>query len=159
VELVFDLLGALNLLVVAIDGALILLDLLLIALVLLLFLTLHVIADERPGAESEGATDCRASAWVTNGCADNASRSSPAERAYAGSLFTGGQRAARATCQDDSRQRECRQLSPHVSCHFVSLLGSKTSIGNAQPLLTSPILAKAARMRKKKYRSDRGEIF
>jgi hypothetical protein len=39
------LLRALNLLVVAVDGSLILLDLLLIALVLLLFLTLHVVAD------------------------------------------------------------------------------------------------------------------
>ncbi len=46
---VFRLARALDLLIVAIDGALVLLDLLLIGLILLLFLALHVVAHQRAG--------------------------------------------------------------------------------------------------------------
>jgi hypothetical protein len=46
---VFRLARALDLLIVAIDGALVLLDLLLIGLILLLFLALHIVAHQRAG--------------------------------------------------------------------------------------------------------------
>jgi hypothetical protein len=105
------LLRALNLLVVAVNGSLILLDLLLIASVLLVLLALHVIADQRTGAESECATDSGTGTWVTHCRSDNSARCGAAQGADSRSFFPGGQRSAGAACEDHSSQRQPRPLS------------------------------------------------
>ena len=47
ISLIFDALLALHVLVIAFNGPLVLLDLLLVVLVLLLFLSLHIVTDQR----------------------------------------------------------------------------------------------------------------
>jgi len=79
--------GALNLLAVTIDGSLILLDLLLIGLILLLFLTLHIVTDQCAGAESKRAADGCTGAGRAHGRADDSACCRAAERANPSSLF------------------------------------------------------------------------
>src|SRR5581483_2557366 len=97
---VFGLTPLLNLLVVAVDGALVLLDLLLIGLVLLLLLSLHVVADQSAGAEAESAADGRARARMADGGADDAARRRAADGADAGALFARGHGTAGAAGHD-----------------------------------------------------------
>jgi hypothetical protein len=103
-RLIFGLTAALNLLVVAIDGALILLELLLIGLILLLFLTLHVIADERASAKSEGAADGGAGSGMTHGCTDDAAGGRAANCTNPSALFPGRHRSAGTSGKHHSRE-------------------------------------------------------
>jgi hypothetical protein len=113
--LVFSLSRPLNLLTVTIDGALILLDLLLIGLVLLLFLALHVISDERAGAESNRSADCRSSSRVTHGCANDAARRGSSHGSDSRAFFPGRHGTAgtgRENRRGENERRRLEQISP-----------------------------------------------
>ena len=97
-------LRSLNFVTIALDHALVLLELLLISLVLLGFLTLHVIANQRARRQSRAAADGRAHAGTTEGAADQAACGRTADRADAGAFFPRGHRSAGASGCGQSRE-------------------------------------------------------
>ena len=99
-------LRSLNFLTIALDHALVLLELLLIGLVLRGFLTLHVIANQRARRQSRAAADGRAHAGTTEGAADQAACGRTADRADAGAFFPRGHRSAGASGRGQSRESE-----------------------------------------------------
>ena len=92
--LIFGLTQPLTFLSIAFDFALVLLDLLLVLLILRLFLTLHVISNERAGTQTQGPADSSASPGMPHGCANNAPRRRAAKGANARSFFPGRHRTA-----------------------------------------------------------------
>jgi hypothetical protein len=72
------------------DDPLVLLDLLLVILILGFLLPLHVISDERSGAETDSATNCGAQARATGGGTDEPAGGGPSNSANAGAFFPGG---------------------------------------------------------------------
>jgi len=111
-------LALLYLLSIAFNGALVLLDLLLIRLGLLL--TLHVIAGQCAGAQSEGAADGSAGPRPTHGRADNATRRGSPHGANGRAFFPGGQIATRATSYPECQQarRDCpNKITPDEILH------------------------------------------
>ncbi len=87
--LIFGFTQPLTFLSIAVDFPLVLLDLLLVLLILRLFLTLHVISNERAGTQTQGPTDSSASPGTPHGCANNAPGRGAAKNANARSLFPG----------------------------------------------------------------------
>ena len=69
---------------VTFDGPLVILNLLLIAI----FLTLHVIADQRAGSQPESAAYSGSGTWVTNRCTDKSAGCGAAECADTRALFS-----------------------------------------------------------------------
>ena len=65
---------ALNYLAIAIDDALVLLHLLLVALILGMFLSLHVVTDQSACSQACARADCRACAWTPERRADQSAR-------------------------------------------------------------------------------------
>ena len=84
----------LDLIAVAFDDPLVLLDLLLIVLVLCFVLSLHVISDERARAEPDSATNRGAQSRTARSGTDKPARGSSANCADAGAFFPRRQGAA-----------------------------------------------------------------
>jgi hypothetical protein len=84
--LIFGLTQPLIFLSIAFDFALVLLNLLLVLLILRLFLTLHVISNERSGTQTQGPADSSASPGMAHGCANNTPRCGAAKGANARSF-------------------------------------------------------------------------
>jgi hypothetical protein len=84
----------LRFLAIPFNDALVLLYLLLISLILGLLLTLHVISDERAGAQAQRSPDRCAGSRVTYGRSNNATRGGTPQRADARSLLPRGQGSA-----------------------------------------------------------------
>jgi hypothetical protein len=107
---------ALNFWAIAIDDALVLLDLLLVALILGMFLSLHVVTDQSACSQACARADCRACSGTPERRADQSARRCATERAYARAFFSRRYRSAGAAdCAHNSEPEN------HDSCLFADV--------------------------------------
>ena len=120
-DLIFGLTQPLTFLTIAFDFPLVLLDLLLILLVLRLFLTLHVISNERAGTQTQSPADSSASSGMPYGRANDAAGGRAADSANARSFFSRGHGSAGTSGKHDNGKNQREYLQREFFCISVHL--------------------------------------